>query len=122
MKKILISHRGGKPYRLNGGEYMKSSFEIMPLEEAKDTELSFKGRFASVIITKGEEIISTNVGDYKIKERDLYTSCFNNERKCIASVVRPTLLYIWRSSPKYAPPERSRRKSLDFGCDFPGSL
>ena len=24
------------------------------------------------------------------------------------SVVRPTLLYIWRSSPKYAPPERSR--------------
>ncbi|MBU4350358.1 hypothetical protein KJ599_08560, partial [bacterium] len=25
-----------------------------------------------------------------------------------ASVVRPTLLYIWRSSPKYAPPERSR--------------
>jgi len=39
-----------------------------------------------------------------------------------ASVVRPTLLYIWRSSPKCAPPERSRRKSLDFGCDFPGSL
>ncbi len=25
-----------------------------------------------------------------------------------ASVVRPTLLYIWRSSPKCAPPERSR--------------
>jgi len=24
------------------------------------------------------------------------------------SVVRPTLLYIWRSLPKYAPPERSR--------------
>ena len=40
----------------------------------------------------------------------------------VPSVVRPTLLYIWRSSPKYAPPERSRRKSLDFGCDFPGSL
>jgi len=40
----------------------------------------------------------------------------------VASVVRPTLLYIWRSSPKCAPPERSRRKSLDFGCDFPGSL
>ena len=72
MKKILISHRGGKPYRLNGGEYMKSSFEIMPLEEAKDTELSFKGRFASVIITKGEEIISTNVGDCKIKEGETY--------------------------------------------------
>lgn len=44
----------------------------MPLEEAKDTELSFKGRFASVIITKGEEIISTNVGDYKIKEGEAY--------------------------------------------------
>jgi len=40
----------------------------------------------------------------------------------VTSVVRPTLLYIWRSSPKCAPPERSRRKSLDFGCDFPGSL
>lgn len=38
------------------------------------------------------------------------------------SVVRPTLLYIWRSLPKCAPLERSRRKSLDFGCDFPGSL
>lgn len=38
------------------------------------------------------------------------------------SVVRPTLLYIWRSLTKCAPPERSRRKSLDFGCDFPGSL
>jgi hypothetical protein len=38
------------------------------------------------------------------------------------SVVRPTLLYIWRSSPKCAPPECSRRKSLDFGYDFPGSL
>ena len=51
---------------------MKSSFEIMLLEEAKDTELSFEGRFASVIITKGEEIISTNVGDYKIKEGETY--------------------------------------------------
>ncbi len=28
--------------------------------------------------------------------------------KLVTSVVRPTLLYIWRSSPKYAPPERSR--------------
>ncbi len=27
--------------------------------------------------------------------------------------MRPTLLYIWRSSPKYASPEHSRRKSLD---------
>ena len=42
--------------------------------------------------------------------------------KVISSVVRPILLYIWRSLPKCAPPEHSRRKSLDFGCDFPGSL
>lgn len=30
------------------------------------------------------------------------------KEKYTSSVMRPTLLYIWRSSPKYAPPERSR--------------
>ncbi len=38
------------------------------------------------------------------------------------SGVRPTLLYIWRPSPQCAPLERSRRKSLDFGCDSPSEL
>ena len=39
-----------------------------------------------------------------------------------ASVVRLTLLYIWRFSSRYAPPERSIRKHGGFGCDYPGSL
>ena len=71
-KELLISNKGGKLYRLNGGEYMKSCFEIMLLEKAKDIELSFEGRFSSIVITKGEGIISTNVGDYEIKEGETY--------------------------------------------------
>jgi len=71
-KEILISIRGGKLYRLNGGEYMKSCFEMMLMEEVKDIEISFKGRFASIVITRGEGIISTNVGDFKVKEGETY--------------------------------------------------
>lgn len=71
-KEILISIRGGKFYRLNGGEYMKSCFEMMLMEEVKDIEISFKGRFASIVITRGEGIISTNVGDFKVKEGETY--------------------------------------------------
>lgn len=71
-KELLVSNRGGKLYRLNGGEYMKSCFVIMLLEKAKDIELSFKGKFASIVITKGEGIISTNVGDFKVKKGETY--------------------------------------------------
>jgi len=73
MKKETLSfNRGGKLSRLNGGDYMKSCFEIMLLEKVKDIELSFEGRFASIVITKGEGIISTNVGDYEIKEGETF--------------------------------------------------
>jgi quercetin dioxygenase-like cupin family protein len=44
----------------------------MLLEKVKDIELSFEGRFASIVITKGEGIISTNVGDYEIKEGETF--------------------------------------------------
>ena len=71
-KELMISNRRGKLYRLNSGEYMKSCFEIMLLEKVKDIELSFEGRFASIVITKGEGIISTNVGDYEIKEGETF--------------------------------------------------
>ena len=71
-KELLVSNKGGKLYRLNGGEYMKSCFEIILMEEVKDIEISFEGRFASIVITKGEGIISTNVGDYEIKEGETY--------------------------------------------------
>ena len=71
-KETLSSNRGGKLYRLNGGEYMKSCFEMMLMEEVKDVEISFEGRFASIVITRGEGIISTNVGDFKVKEGEIY--------------------------------------------------
>ena len=71
-KELLFSNKGGKLYRLNGGEYMKSCFEIMLLEKAKDIELSFERRFASIVITKGEGIISTNAGDFEIKKGETY--------------------------------------------------
>lgn len=66
-KETLSSNRGGKLFRLNGGEYMKSCFEIMLMEEVKDIEISFEGRFASIVITRGEGIISTNIGDFEVK-------------------------------------------------------
>lgn len=73
MKKEILSHnRGGKLFRLNGGEYMKSCFEMMLMEEVKDIEISFEGRFASIVITRGEGMISTNVGDFKIKKGETY--------------------------------------------------
>ena len=68
----MSSNKGGKLYRLNGGEYMKSCFEMMLMEEIKDIEISFEGRFASIVITKGEGIISTNVGDFEVKEGETY--------------------------------------------------
>lgn len=71
-KETLSSNRGGKLFRLDGGEYMKSCFEMMLMEEVKDVEISFEGRFASIVITKGEGIISTNVGDFKVKEGETY--------------------------------------------------
>jgi mannose-6-phosphate isomerase len=71
-KEILSSNRGGKLYRLNGGEYMKSCFEMRLMEEVKDIEISFEGRFASIVISKGEGMISTNVGDFKVKEGETY--------------------------------------------------
>ena len=73
MKKEILSHnRGGGLYRLDGGEYMKSCFEMMLLEEVQDIELTFEGRFASIVITRGEGMISTNVGDFEIKEGETY--------------------------------------------------
>ncbi|MBU4047885.1 class I mannose-6-phosphate isomerase [bacterium] len=73
MKKETLSfNRGGKLYRLNGGEYMKSCFEIMILEEAQEIEVSFEGRFASIVITKGEGVISTNVGDFEVRKGETY--------------------------------------------------
>ena len=71
-KEALSSNREGKLYKLDGGEYMKSCFEMMLMEEAKDVEISFEGRFASIVIIKGEGIISTNVGDFKVKEGETY--------------------------------------------------
>jgi len=71
-KETLSSIRGGKLYRLNGGKYMKSYFEMMLIEEVKDIEISFEGRFASIVITRGEGIISTNVGDFEVKEGETY--------------------------------------------------
>src|SRR4030042_2316963 len=71
-KETLSSNRGGKLFRLNGGEYMKSCFEMMLMEEVNDVEISFEGRFASIVITRGEGIISTNVGDFKVKEGETY--------------------------------------------------
>jgi hypothetical protein len=71
-KETLSSNRGGKLFRLNGGEYMKSCFEIMLMEEVKDIEISFEGRFASIVIARGEGIISTNVGDFEVKEGETY--------------------------------------------------
>jgi len=71
-KEILSSNRVGKLFRLNGGEYMKSCFEMMLMEDAKDIEISFEGRFASIVITRGEGIISTNVGDFEVKEGETY--------------------------------------------------
>ena len=53
---------------------------------------------------------------FKVSEKTLHRC------QLITSVVRPTLLYIWRSLPKCATLECSRRKSLDSGCDFPGNL
>jgi len=38
----------------------------------------------------------------------------------VASVVRPTLLYIWQFWSRFAPPMRSIRRLWDFGCDPPG--
>ena len=35
------------------------------------------------------------------------------------SVVRLTLLYIWRSSPRFSPPARSRRTPVGFDCGCP---
>ena len=71
-KESLSSNRGGKLYKLDGGEYMKSCFEMMLMEEVKDIEISFKGRFASIVITRGEGMISTNVEDFKVKEGETY--------------------------------------------------
>jgi mannose-6-phosphate isomerase len=71
-KEILSSNRGGRLYKLNGGEYMKLCFEMLLMEEVKDIEISFKGRFASIVITRGEGIISTNVGDFEVKEGEIY--------------------------------------------------
>jgi len=71
-KEILISIKGGKLYRLNGGKYMKSCFGILLLKEAQNIELSFKGKFAFIVITRGEGIISTNVGEFEVKEGETY--------------------------------------------------
>ena len=71
-KETLSSNRGGKLSRLNGGEYMKSCFEMRLMEEVKDLEISFEGRFTSIVITRGEGMISTNVGDFKVKEGETY--------------------------------------------------
>lgn len=71
-KETLSSNIEGKLFRLNGGEYMKSCFEMMLMEEVKDIEITFEGRFASIVITRGEGIISTNVGDFKVKEGETY--------------------------------------------------
>lgn len=71
-KEALSSNRGGKLFRLDGGEYMKSCFEIMLLEEGQDIKLTFEGRFASIVITRGEGIISTNIGDFEVKEGETY--------------------------------------------------
>jgi mannose-6-phosphate isomerase len=71
-KETLSSNRGGKLFRLNGGEYMKVCFEMMLMEEIKDIEISFEGRFASIVISRGEGIVSTNVGDFEIKEGETY--------------------------------------------------
>jgi len=54
-KETLSSIRGGKLFRLNGGEYMKSCFEMMLMEEVRDVEISFEGRFASIVISRGKE-------------------------------------------------------------------
>ena len=35
-------------------------------------EISFEGRFASIVIARGEGIISTNVGDFEVKEGETY--------------------------------------------------
>ncbi|MEA2087499.1 MAG: class I mannose-6-phosphate isomerase [Candidatus Caldatribacteriota bacterium] len=71
-KETLSSNRGGKLFRLNGGEYMKSCFEMLLMEEVKDIKISFEGRFASIVIARGEGIISTNVGDFEVKEGETY--------------------------------------------------
>jgi len=71
-KETLSSNKGGKLFRLNGGEYMKSCFEMLSMEEVKDIEISFEGRFASIVIAKGEGIISTNAGDFEIKKGETY--------------------------------------------------
>lgn len=71
-KEKLSSNRGGKLFRINGGEYMKSCFEMILMKEVKDIEITFEERFASIVITRGEGIISTNVGDFEVKEGETY--------------------------------------------------
>ena len=71
-KETLSSIRGGKLFRLDGGKYMKSCFEMMLLEEVQDIKLTFEGRFASIVIIRGEGIISTNIGDFEVKEGETY--------------------------------------------------
>ena len=40
--------------------------------QPEDIEITFEGRFASIVITRGEGTISTNVGDFEVKEGETY--------------------------------------------------
>ena len=77
------------------------------------------GRGADVVLKCSGVGVATLTGIEAVKKQGQFVQIGLAGKP---SVVRPTLLYIWRSWPKCAPPERSRRKSLDFGCDFPDSL
>lgn len=54
--------------------------------------------------------------------RTFSTSGKNEAAPPAASVVRPTLLYIWRLWPKCAPPGRSTRTRGGSDCDGPGTV
>lgn len=72
MKKELVHDTGtGKIYNLNGGSYMRSCFRILFLEDVRDVKLSFDS-FASLVVTRGKGIITSQGREFPIKRGETY--------------------------------------------------
>lgn len=70
-KELVYDSDSGRIYNLNGGEYMKSCFRILFLEDIKELKLSFD-TFASLVVVRGKGIIASQGKEFPIAKGETY--------------------------------------------------
>ncbi|MGB9682018.1 MAG: class I mannose-6-phosphate isomerase [bacterium] len=70
-RESILSSPTGNIYRIDGGAYMETCFNLISLEEVKDVSFSF-GTFASMVVINGRGYIVKDKRNYPIRHGETY--------------------------------------------------